>query len=797
MKNKRDDLYIIKDFFLLNWQENLTMDFQENKEVQTLLEKMFETKVEELSDYISILLTCNQKSADKLLAMPIFQEIILLFYPQKNCEKNTLQMLQQNVLYFLEEKGHLDFNKSLQIRLEILQKENILSYEKTRELISLLSLISQKQEVREEEVFISHEQDGNFYQKNIQNFERIIQKLKQLNENKTQEAKLLSTLEKMKNQTFSIGVTGVMNAGKSTLLNALLGKEVLGTSVVPETANLTVLRYDKTPKAVVHFWKQSEWNAIETNALQSESLSIFVSQTKELFGETFEKYVTKEGNASEIQIEDLVHYTSAKHSEGKCNLVKSVELYSDLKFLEDGVVIVDTPGLDDPVIQREEITKEYLSQCDLMIHLMNVNQSATKKDVDFLCDTLLYQNVSRLLVVITRIDTVSEEELQEVISYTKRAIKDKLISLNKDTSFDAIIKKIEFIPVASKMALLCKLGHEQEAKKLGFNLDKSGIPQVEAYLEEVLFGTNSPKAKIFLLSLSKELLLQIGFYQKAFSEEANLLNKNTNQIEEELQKHEHEIEKIKIYLQKLDEKVQISKQELENYFFTLKNLLQNKMTQLQNIIKRRVIDDISYEKRKNKQRPQKQRIATMIETGIKDGAIDVLREYRYNFEKKVGEIYESLDQEFENLSYEGYKTQDAKEFFQKYFEINFLTKSASLLVESTNESIDKLFKKEIELLDSKLGEYFATFFEELHGNFLEKMQSINKTLIEDFQNGVNQKVEAINEQMQTTQNILLKALTNLQNSSFNKEARLQELHQKNTLLQELQEEIFTLRKDFE
>ena len=58
--------------------------------------------------------------------------------------------------------------------------------------------------------------------------------------------------------------------------------------------------------------------------------------------------------------------------------MKYVELGSKLDFLSDGIEIVDTPGLDDPVIQREEITKSiFISACDMMLHLMNVSQSAT------------------------------------------------------------------------------------------------------------------------------------------------------------------------------------------------------------------------------------------------------------------------------------------------------------------------------------------------------------------------------------------------------------------------------------
>jgi GTPase Era involved in 16S rRNA processing len=787
-------LYIIRDFFLLNWQENFKGDFYEDKNLQKTFQTMFQTEYENLNDYISIILTCNEKNSEKFLALPFFKEILFSFLPQNKFEKNTLQMLQKNILFFLEKKGDLTLNKSIQKKIDFLRKEDILGYEKARELMSILMLIPQKVEKQDEKVFFD-EIENNFYQNNINALERIIQRLKQLIEVSSQKNQLSDLLKKAKAQTFSIGVTGVMNAGKSTLLNALLRKDLLGTSVVPETANLTILKYAKEPRALVSFWKESEWQKIKDNASYNENLAKFVSQTEDFFQKDFKNYITKDGNSFEIDVKDLIYYTSAKHSEKKCNLIKSVELYDTLKFLQDGVIIVDTPGLDDPVVQREEITKEYLNRCDFMMHLMNVNQSATKKDVDFLCDTLLYQNVSRLLVLITRIDTVNEEELQEVIEYTKSAIKQKLIELNKDASFDTIIEKIDFIPVAAKPALVYRTKKQEQKETL--DLESTGILKVEAYLDDVLFGKNSDKAKILLLSSSKELLSSIDTSKKAFTSEAQLLNKNTDQIKEQLQEHQQEVQRIQSYLQKLDEKVQASKGELENYFFTLKNLLQNKIIRLQNLIKRRIIDDVSYEKRKNKQKPKRQRIATIIQTGINDGIIDVLREYRYNFEKKVGEVYETLNKEFENLLYEGYKVQDSKEFFQKYFEINFLTKSVSFLSENTNHSIDKLFKQDIELLDEELQEYFGLFFKELYESFLEKIQNINKTLLEDFQSGMSQKVQAINEAMQTDENILLSALENLQNSTFNKEVRLEELEQKITALDDMRDELITLRKDFE
>ena len=41
---------------------------------------------------------------------------------------------------------------------------------------------------------------------------------------------------------------------------------------------------------------------------------------------------------------------------------------------------------------------------------MNVSQSATLKDVRFIIDAVLYQNISNFLVVITRADTVGKKK---------------------------------------------------------------------------------------------------------------------------------------------------------------------------------------------------------------------------------------------------------------------------------------------------------------------------------------------------------------------------------------------------
>ncbi|MCG3717211.1 ATP-binding protein, partial [Aliarcobacter butzleri] len=188
-----------------------------------------------------------------------------------------------------------------------------------------------------------------------------------------------------------------------------------------------------------------------------------------------------------------------------------------------------------PVIQREEITKEYISQCDMMIHLMNVSQSATLKDVEFIIDALLYQNISKLLVVITRADTVSKEQLDEVIKYTKTSIEKQLKAQNKDSQLDYILKTIRFIPISGRMALLHRTGREKEALDAGFTIEDTGILEIEKYLMDTLFGTNSQKGELVVQSTKNQLQKVIEKQISFNNYELTLLSKSKEELEKELE----------------------------------------------------------------------------------------------------------------------------------------------------------------------------------------------------------------------------------------------------------------------
>ena len=754
------------------------------------LAELLANRHDDFCDASSILLVISESNFAEMSQLKEPKDTIEFFIGSSDWSVDTVQMVQYQLLSFLNLLGDLPLNKNISTRLDRIRKSAIVGYESPRKLMSLLSLIKEKQDEQKSATPKRVDEDHTFYQSGVFAIREQIEALS----NNIEDVELLSRAKEIANkldkQKFSIGITGVMNAGKSTMLNALLGKELLGTSVIPETANLSIIKYANKPRASVNFWNTKEWKNIEISAKSLEGMRSFVADTREHFSNAFADYITPEGRSIEISMDTLPSYTSAEHSDMKCNLVKSVELYTDLEFVKNGVEIVDTPGLDDPVIQREEITKSYLMGCDLLCHLMNAGQSATQKDIDFIVDSLLYRSVAQLLVVITRIDTVTAEELGEVIEYTKSSIKAKLKSLNKSTQINSIIERISFIPIAGKMALLHRTGRADEALRLGYSLDKSGIKDIEEYLRAVLFGDNSQKAKLIIEASQIELGLLSRTQIDAFEAEQRLLGKNADEIADEYAAYQDEIATTKVNMSKLEESIEEGRGELVEYFTVLDNFAAHKLKSLQELLKRRVFDDVSYELRKNKKKPSRERIATMIETGMKDGFLDVLRDYRYQFQKKVGDVLDKIDRDFDGFSMDNaVGSANTKEFFEKHFSALDLVNSNTVLIQNVNKDISSYKKKELEALDISLQKHFEIAIDELYDKFKAKAGIVGEELLGDFVKQCKAPLDKIEFEISSRQKILQDASNRAKDISFDASRRAAEIASKLQILRTIGEKI--------
>lgn len=757
---------LANDYFLL--YHGIT--FEENLDLEPI-----ETAVnEEVFTIYALIISATRKNYDKYLPLTSFKTLCQQLKVKSPSNINELNHLQHMIVKSILTNKSKQNISVLHSSFEYLKSENIINGQNYDKLISLFDY-KELDLIDEYTITSSNKVDSELEKSSFKELKATVEELiSQLQVDITNEeiSKEINTTKNYLNtQKFSIGITGVMNAGKSTMLNALMGREILGSAVVPETANLTIVKHNSTDNAKVYYWNTQEWERIVKSAEQLESMREFVNETNKIFGEDLKNYIRPTSRFDEIDINDLSSYTSAATSGKKCNLVKYVELGSKLDFLSDGIEIVDTPGLDDPVIQREEITKEYISQCDMMLHLMNVSQSATLKDVEFIIDAVLYQNISKLLIVITRADTVSKEQLDEVIKYTKSSIERQLKSQNKDSQLDYILKTIKFIPISGRMALLHRTGREEEALKAGYTIEQTGILEIEQYLTETLFGSNSQKGELVIQS-SKNQLQKIIEKQTSFlNYELKLLSKSKDELEKELIDFNKRKSVNTRIFQAMNEDINYYKNDAKEYINSLETFLQSELIDLQNVIKQRVVGDVRYSFEKTKKRPENTRIRVIVETAIKDGIIDVIRDYRYKFIKKSQTIGEQCEQKYQDLGFTiGHKNEnfDARGFFQDDFKSGFLTSNNEVLISQIIDAVSKSKDTKLNELDREIELLIKYQFTSIEEDIKVKAKKVSNLLIESFFTTLNAPLKTFEQKLKNDEEILQNQINSFEENDKNR-----------------------------
>jgi predicted GTPase len=757
---------LANDYFLL--YHGIT--FEQNLDVEPI-----ETKInEEIFTIFALIISATRKNYDKYLALTSFKTLCQQINVKSPSNNNELNHLQHNIVEAILSNRSKQNISVLHSSFEYLKDESILNSENYTKLISLfdykeLDLVEVETKISDD---IKDEDTNKSSFKELKTtVEQLIAELKNDLNNQEILDELNNTSTYLNNQKFSIGITGVMNAGKSTMLNALMGREILGSAVVPETANLTIVKHNPTDNAKVFYWNQQEWDRILKSAEQLESMRDFVNETNRIFGDELKNYIKPVSRFDQVDINDLSSYTSAEASGKKCNLVKYVELGSKLDFLSDGIEIVDTPGLDDPVIQREEITKEYISACDMMLHLMNVSQSATLKDVEFIIDALLYQNISKLLIVITRADTVSKEQLDEVIKYTKSSIERQLKAQNKDSQLDYILKTIKFIPISGKMALLHRTGREQEAIDAGYSIEDTGILEIEKYLNETLFGSNSQKGELVIQSSKNQLQKIIEKQNSFYNYELKLLSKSKDELEKELEEFNKKKSVNTRIFQAMNEDINYYKNDAKEYITSLETFVQSELLELQTVIKQRVVSDVRYSFEKTKKRPENSRIKVIVETAIKDGIIDVIRDYRYKFIKKSQTIGEQCEQKYHDMGFTiGHKNEnfDARGFFQDDFKSGFLTSNNEVLISQVIDAVSKSKESKMNELDREIELLIKNQFTSIEADIKAKAKKVSSLLIESFFSTLNAPLKTFEQKLKNDEEMLQKQINSFEENDKNK-----------------------------
>ena len=255
------------------------------------------------------------------------------------------------------------------------------------------------------------------------------------------------------NRLLRIGIIGQIKRGKSSFLNSLLfnGQDVLPKAATPMTAALTKICYAQEPKALVEFYSKNEWDKVKNladkactkqasyeNALLEYKTNRAISQKQGVFTTMPSKLVLSDEEKASIELLNMVkksglnvaQYLDTTISLDKVNnndelvdklnnyvgasgeftpIVKSTELHLNIESLRD-IEVVDTPGMNDPIISRGRRTQEFIGQCDVVFVLSNSGQFLDQSDMSLLAQNIPNKGIEDIVLIGSLFDVALLDE---------------------------------------------------------------------------------------------------------------------------------------------------------------------------------------------------------------------------------------------------------------------------------------------------------------------------------------------------------------------------------------------------
>jgi GTPase Era involved in 16S rRNA processing len=287
-------------------------------------------------------------------------------------------------------------------------------------------------------------------------------------------------IPKLESERFHLVVLGEFNHGKSTFVNALLGSEILPTGITPTTASINHVVWSANPTARVML-------------LTGESKYLEPSQLKD--------WVTVAG--------------------GRAAEVSYVELGYPSPLVENNVVLVDTPGVNDLNEQRAEVTYGYVPRADAVVFLLDAGQALKDSEREFLRSRVLESARDRMIFVLGKMDMLSTDEKVAVTDYVKK-------------NLAAMMPDPVLFPLSARDWAKSKDPH-------------SGMPELMAYLERFLARD---RAKTILDNAAADASRTAAYVENNLGVRMHSYSLNIKELEERISSVREQLDTSK---RKLDE----------------------------------------------------------------------------------------------------------------------------------------------------------------------------------------------------------------------------------------------------
>lgn len=278
--------------------------------------------------------------------------------------------------------------------------------------------------------------------------------------------------EQLITNSFNLVILGQFKRGKTTLINSLIGKEILPSSVVPLTSIVTILKFGKEIRCTIFM---------------------------------------EDGSQKKISVEELSCYVTEKENPRNIRGVRCAFIEYPSPSLEKGMLLVDTPGVGSTFLHNTETTYEFLDHLDAALFLMSADVPISQAEKELL-DTIK-DSTQKIFFVLNKIDNLTAEEIKEISQFNKQVLEEMGFTVHK------------IWPISAREALKAKIMNND------VQFSQSGLLELADELESFL---SSEKGKVVLNTAISRTQRFISRKLSQIAIEKRTLEASSEELEEKL-----------------------------------------------------------------------------------------------------------------------------------------------------------------------------------------------------------------------------------------------------------------------
>jgi predicted GTPase len=210
-------------------------------------------------------------------------------------------------------------------------------------------------------------------------------------------------MKRLADDRFRVAIVGQFGRGKSSLLNAIVGRSLLPVGLPPLTSTTTIVKYGPKERLVVRHRDRRFPEICAASALAN--------------------YVTESGNP------------------GNHRNIATATVEVPLSYLRPGLEFVDTPGIGSEAEAHTAETQDSLPRCDAVLFVISPEAPFSRAEGDFL--QTIHRCRRKIFYVLNKTDLLPDEE-------DKRAVTD---SLSAQLWEQIGAERVHLFPISARLSL--------------------------------------------------------------------------------------------------------------------------------------------------------------------------------------------------------------------------------------------------------------------------------------------------------------------------------------------------------